>query len=232
LQGITKSFYGIGHFLCGGRSVTKQGMLLTYLLLASLTISTMVFILPPVKAEPTTWTVDDDRPAGFSTTQDAVDAANNGDSTPIEYELTIAVIGAGSTSPAVGSYTYENGSEVTVRAIDSSSAYNWLFEYWILDGYTIGKKNNNPLNLTMYKNHTLTAVFLQAPIHLPTPEPTPSPSPSPEPTATPTPTPSPTTSPSPEPTPENPEWTFRVILPLFMIATLLTAIFYFKKRKR
>jgi len=212
--------------------VTKQGILLTYLLLVSLTISPIVLIPPPVKAEPTTWTVDDDSPAGFSTIQEAVDATNNGDSAPIEYELTIAVSGAGSTYPAVGSYTYENGSEVAVSATDSSYVYGWLFEYWVLDGYTIGKKNNNPLHFTMDKNHTLTAVFAQAPIPLPTPEPTPSPSPSPEPTATPTPTPSPTASPSPEPTPENPELTFWVILPLFMIATLLTAIFYFKKRKR
>jgi hypothetical protein len=104
-----------------------------------------------------------------------------------------------------------------------------LFENWILDGSTIDK-HNNPLYLTMDKNHELTAVFLQAPIPHPAIETTPSPSPIPEPTATPAPTPSPTAS--PEPTPEIPELTFCVILPLFMMATLLTAIFYFKKRKR
>jgi hypothetical protein len=191
--------------------VTKQGILLTYLLLVSLTISTIVFILPPVKAEPTTWTVDGDSPADFSTIQDAVDAVNNGDSVPIEYELSIAVIGVGSTSPAVGSHFYDEGSEIAVYAIDSYSAYGWLFDYWLLDDSIIEKKNNNPLYLTMDKNYELTAVFAQAPIP---PELTPSP------TA------------SPEPTPEIPELTFGVILPLFMIATLLTAIFYFKKRKR
>jgi hypothetical protein len=209
--------------------VTQQRILLTYLLLASLTISTIVFTLPPVKAEPTTWAIDDDSPADFSTIQDAVGAATNGDSAPITYELNIAVIGSGSTSPAVGSYIYEEGSEIAVKATDSFSAYGWLFEYWILDGYTIGKKKNNPLYLTMDKNHELTAVFLRAP-NSPTYEPTPSPSPIQEPTATPTPTPS--TTASPEPTPEIPELPFWVILPLFMIATLLTAIFYFKKLKR
>jgi hypothetical protein len=193
--------------------VTKQGILLTYLLLASLTISTIVFILPPVKAEPTTWTANEDGPADFSIIQDAVAAANNGDSAPIEYELNIVVSGYGSTSPAVGSHFYDEGSEVAVYATDSYSAYGWLFENWILDDSTIDK-HNNPLNLTMDKNHELTAVFVQAPIPYPPPETTPSP----------------TTS--PEPTPEIPELTFWVIMPLFMIATLLTAIFYFKKRKR
>jgi hypothetical protein len=209
--------------------VTKQRILLTYLLLVSLTISTIVFILPPVRAEPTTWTVNEDSPVVFSIIQDALAAANNGDSAPIEYELSIAVSGYGSTSPAVGSHFYEEGSEIAVYATDSYSAYGWLFENWILDGSTIDK-HNNPLYLTMDKNHELTAVFLQAPIPHPAIETTPSPSPIPEPTATPAPTPSPTAS--PEPTPEIPELTFCVILPLFMMATLLTAIFYFKKRKR
>jgi hypothetical protein len=192
--------------------VTKQ-RILTYLLLVSLTISTIVFILPSVKAEPTTWTVDDDSLADFSIIQDALAAANNGDSAPIEYELSIAVSGLGSTSPAVGTHFYEEGSEIAVYATDSYSAYGWLFEYWILDGSTIDKHNNNPLYLTIDENHELTAVFVQAPIPHPEPETTPSP------TA------------SPEPTPKIPELTLWVILPLFMMATLLTAIFYFKKFK-
>ena len=210
--------------------MTQQRILLTYLLLASLIISTIVFTLPPVKAEPTTWAIDDDSPANFSTIQDAVGAANNGDSAPITYELNITVIGRGSTSPAVGSYIYEEGSEIVVTAIDTYSSYGWLLDYWIFDGYIIGKKHNNPLNFTMDNNHELTAVFAKAPNFYPTPEPTPSPSPIPEPTATPTPTPSPIAS--PEPTPEIPELPFWVILPLLMIVTLLTAIFYFKKRKQ
>lgn len=192
--------------------MTKQ-RIPTYLLLILLTISTLVFILPPVKAEPTSWTVDDDSLADFSIIQNALAAANKGDNAPIEYELSIVVSGYGSTSPAVGSHFYEEGSEIAVYAIDSYSAYGWLFEYWILNGSTIDK-HNNPLYLTMDENHELTAVFVQAPIPYPTPETTPSP------TA------------SPEPTPKIPELTFCVILPLFMIATLLTAIFYSKKFKR
>jgi hypothetical protein len=173
--------------------------------------------------------VNEDSPVVFSIIQDALAAANNGDSAPIEYELSIAVSGYGSTSPAVGSHFYEEGSEIVVYATDSYSAYGWLLENWILDGSTIDK-HNNPLYLIMDKNHDLMAVFVQAPIPHPTPETTPSPSPIPEPTATSPPTPSPTAS--PEPTPEIPELTFWIILLLFTMATLLTAIFYFKKRKR
>ena len=193
--------------------MAKQGIL-TYLLLVSLTISTIVFIVPPVKAEPTTLTVDDDSLTDFSIIQDAEAAANKGGSASIEYELSIVVSGYGSTSPAVGSYFYEEGSEIAVLATDSYSTYGWLFENWILDGSTISKRNNNPLHLIMDENHELTAVFVQAPIPYPTSETTPSP------TA------------SPEPTPKIPELTFCVILPLFMIATLLTATIYSKKLKR
>jgi hypothetical protein len=199
--------------------VTKQGILFAYLLVASLTIATLVFVLPPVKADATVPTIADDSPVVFATIQNAED------DTPVTYVLTISIDGQGSTSPAPGSYTYENGSEVTIGATDTSSLYGFLFEYWVLDGSTtITKKNHNPLYLTMDREHTLTAVFLQAPPPYPPPESTPSPTPTLEPTNTPTPTP--TSSPE---IPEFPPWT---ILPPFIIATLLTAVFCFKKHKR
>ena len=199
--------------------MTKHGIVLAYLLVASLTIATLVFVLPPVKADATTPTIADDRSVGYSTIQNAED------DTPVMYTLSISIDGQGSTSPAPGSYTYENGSEVTIGATDTSSLYGFLFEYWVLDGSTtITKKNHNPLYLTMDRDHTLTAVFLQAPPPYPPPESTPSPTPTLEPTNTPTPTP--TSS------PEIPELAPWIILPPFIIATLLTAVFCFKKRKR
>jgi hypothetical protein len=198
--------------------VTKQRILIPCLFLASLIIATSVFVLPPVKADATTPAIADDHPVGYATIQNAED------STPVTYVLTISIDGQGNTTPAPGSYTYENGSEVTIGATDTASLYGFLFEYWVLDGSTtITKKNHNPLYLTMDRDHTLTAVFLQAPPPYPPPESTASPTPTPEPTATPTPTP----TASPE-IPEFPPWT---ILPPFMIATLLAAVFCFKKRK-
>jgi hypothetical protein len=199
--------------------VTKHRIVRAYLLVASLTIATLIFVLPLVKVDATTPTIADESPVGYSTIQNAED------DTPVTYVLTITIDGQGSTSPAPGSYTYENGSEVTIGATDTSSLYGFLFDYWVLDGSTkITKKNHNPLYLTMDRDHTLTAVFLQAPPPYPPPESTPSPTPTLEPTNTPTPTP--TSSPE---IPELAPWT---ILPPFIIATLLTAVFCFKKRKR
>jgi len=39
----------------------------------------LTFNIQPVKAESTTWTVDDDGPADFHTIQEAINAANPGD---------------------------------------------------------------------------------------------------------------------------------------------------------
>ncbi len=50
--------------------------MLTLLLIGMLTLA---FNIQPVKAEPKTWTVDDDGPADFSKIQDAINAANPGD---------------------------------------------------------------------------------------------------------------------------------------------------------
>ena len=51
------------------------------LMLTLLVISTLTFAFnfQPVKAEPATWTVDDDGPADFHTIQEAINAANSGD---------------------------------------------------------------------------------------------------------------------------------------------------------
>lgn len=204
--------------------MTKQKIVLMCLLLMSLTTSTLLFVFPPVKAEQKRCTLTKGTTTVSSTIQATIDAANIGDSTTVEYVLSISVNGQGSTSPAVGSHYYENGSEIAVTAIDTHSLYGFLFEYWILDGSTIiHKKNHNPLYLLMDRNHELTAVFLRAPNTYPTF--TSSPSPTPEPTSTPKP-------PTPTPSPEIPELTPWLILPPFMIATMLAAIFCFKKGKR
>ena len=50
-----------------------SGIMLTLLLVGMLTLT---FNIQPVKAEPKTWTVDDDGPADFHTIQEAINAAN------------------------------------------------------------------------------------------------------------------------------------------------------------
>ncbi|MBE0519972.1 right-handed parallel beta-helix repeat-containing protein [Candidatus Bathyarchaeota archaeon] len=49
------------------------------LILFLLIMSTLTFNIQPVKSEPKTWTVDDDGPADFHTIQDAINAADLGD---------------------------------------------------------------------------------------------------------------------------------------------------------
>jgi len=58
------------------RSKVITGMILTLLLVSMLSLA---FNIQPVKAEPTTWTVDDDGPADFHTIQEAINVANAGD---------------------------------------------------------------------------------------------------------------------------------------------------------
>jgi parallel beta-helix repeat protein len=53
-----------------------SGITLTLLIMSMLTLA---FNIQPVKAEPKTWTVDDDGPADFHTIQEAINAANPGD---------------------------------------------------------------------------------------------------------------------------------------------------------
>jgi parallel beta-helix repeat protein len=55
---------------------TASAIMLTLLFIGMLTLA---FKIQPVKAEPKTWTVDDDGPADFYTIQEAINAANPGD---------------------------------------------------------------------------------------------------------------------------------------------------------
>lgn len=55
---------------------TVSGLLLTLLFLCTLTLA---LDIQPVRADTQTWTVDDDGPADFARIQDAIDAANAGD---------------------------------------------------------------------------------------------------------------------------------------------------------
>ncbi|RLE79688.1 MAG: hypothetical protein DRJ52_07930, partial [Thermoprotei archaeon] len=86
-------------------------------------------------------------------TKDTVLTAVFEEQQPQKFRLTISVQGQGSTSPPPGTYSYVEGSEVTVSA---SPAEGWKFSYWLLDGV---KKTGNPITVTMNKDHTLVAVF-------------------------------------------------------------------------
>ena len=77
---------------------------------------------------------------------------------PVEYELTIDVVGSGTTDPAPGSYMYVENTVVPVDAIPDAG---WMLDYWELDTVDVG--TDDPYEVTMDANHTLTAVFAEIP---------------------------------------------------------------------
>jgi len=76
--------------------------------------------------------------------------------TPVYYDLTIALTGSGSTDPIAGTYSYEEGSQVSVTATPASG---WIFDHWQLDGVDVGTENS--YTVTMDADHSLTAVFTE-----------------------------------------------------------------------
>jgi hypothetical protein len=72
------------------------------------------------------------------------------------YDLTISVVGSGTTDPAPGNYVADAGTSVAVTA---TSVSGWHFNYWLLDGVNVGSISS--YTVTMNQNHVLTAVFTQ-----------------------------------------------------------------------
>lgn len=73
------------------------------------------------------------------------------------YSLTVATTPGGRTDPAPGTYTFAEGTSVTVKAIPDAG---YAFSHWILDG---GTRTENPITVLMNMNRTLTAYFTVAP---------------------------------------------------------------------
>jgi parallel beta-helix repeat protein len=74
--------------------------------------------------------------------------------TEITYQLSITTTAGGTTDPAPGTYTYVNGTEITVTAIPDAG---FSFDYWLLNGE---KRTENPITVVMNANHTLEAFFV------------------------------------------------------------------------
>jgi hypothetical protein len=75
-----------------------------------------------------------------------------------EFTLTITATTGGTTNPAPGPHTYDEGAIVSVRALPNSG---FQFDNWLLDTVNIG--STNPVDVTMNANHTLHAVFSHIP---------------------------------------------------------------------
>ena len=78
---------------------------------------------------------------------------------PPLYTLTMAVVGSGTTSPAVGTYTYDEG---TVVPLSATPAAGWEFDHW--SGDVTG--STNPTSVTMSGNKLVAAHFVEIPTDL------------------------------------------------------------------
>jgi parallel beta-helix repeat protein len=124
---------------------------------------------------------DQDQPGsdGIGDTPYIIDANNRdryplmnpyGAPPPPSYTLTIVATADGTTNPAPGTYTYTNGTEVSVTAIPD---VGFSFGQWLLDGNV---RTENPIKVMMDANHTLQAFFVDdipPEIGTPTQDPTP-----------------------------------------------------------
>lgn len=119
-----------------------------------------------------------------------------GEEQPGTHDLTMAVNGSGRTDPPVGTYSYPEGSAVTIRAIADEG---WQFYGWTGD---VADPNSPVTSVIMDEDKTVTANFA---VPTPTPAETSTPTPGPTPTHTSTPTsgpsPTPTSTPALSPTP-------------------------------
>jgi hypothetical protein len=75
------------------------------------------------------------------------------------YALTVAATSGGTTNPSPGIYSYSSGQVVQVTAIPNSG---YVLNHWEFDGTNVSS-SNNPYSVTMNADHTLRAVFTQAP---------------------------------------------------------------------
>jgi hypothetical protein len=78
-------------------------------------------------------------------------------SPPVQYDLTIEVVGSGTTNPPPGVYTdIDEGTDVVVAALPASG---WMLDYWELDGFDVG--DADPYTVVMDADHVLRAIFVE-----------------------------------------------------------------------
>ena len=80
---------------------------------------------------------------------------------PGTHILVVSAGEGGTTDPPPGTYTYPEGSTVTVKAIPAGG---YSFDYWLLDS---SRRTVNPVTIVMDRDYTLTAYFKPAKPALP-----------------------------------------------------------------
>ncbi len=87
----------------------------------------------PVKAEPRTWTVDDDGPADFHTIQEAINAANPGDTIYVKAGIYYENVIVNKTITLIG----ESKSDCLVDGGGSSAVFRIMSDNVSISGFTI-----------------------------------------------------------------------------------------------
>jgi hypothetical protein len=78
-------------------------------------------------------------------------------SPPVQYDLTIEVVGSGTTNPPPGVYTdIDEGTDVVVDALPDPG---WMLDHWELDGFDVGDASS--YTVIMDADHVLTAIFVE-----------------------------------------------------------------------
>lgn len=78
---------------------------------------------------------------------------------PPQYNLTVDIVGSGSTNPGIGIYMFDDGSLVNATAYPSDG---WTLDCWMLDGQNIG--DGETVTCVLGTNSLLTAVFTEIPV--------------------------------------------------------------------
>ena len=147
-----------------------SGIMLSLLLIGMFILA---FNIQPIKAEPTTWTVDDDGTADFSKIQEAINAAGSGDTIYVKagtyYEhvvvnTTVSLIGENRKNTIIdgngtGSVVYviANNVKISGFTIQKSGPSGW---HWFPDaGILIDRSGGNKINHNKLVNNKF-GVFL------------------------------------------------------------------------
>ena len=118
----------------------KKAITLLFVIFYLLSVTPLINRQISVKASPTTWTVDDDKPADFKKIQDAINNASSGDTVfvrkGIYYEnvvinKSVSLVGEDTDSTIV--YGYENDSVISIAANNVN-----------LTGFTVKKSGRGP----------------------------------------------------------------------------------------
>jgi len=76
----------------------------------------------------------------------------------VQYQLTVDVVGNGTTNPVPGIYMYD---QYTLVSVDAVPDFGWMLDHWELDTVDVG--DIDPYSVTMDDNYTLVAVFVEKP---------------------------------------------------------------------